>query len=153
MAFLVPVDINCWPFTAIDKFRTYGFEQYERLSITIPNEVNSSTRSTAVILWGSGDRIASADDNDGLEAEFNVWRNINLKMIFQGLARTNVHIKHFDPEQTVSMFNGEQQMVMANENYTNRVHHAQGGGKEKPNKIGKRWLPAPICRNKEFTGE
>lgn len=152
MAFLVPVpvDINCWSLTAIDKFKMYA-KQFEKLAITIPNSVNSSTQSTAVILWGSGDRIVK--DVDALEAEFNIWQNINLKMIFQGVARTNVHIKHFYPEHFVPMLNDEQQMLFAKQIRTNWVHHLEGDGKYKGHKKVQRWLPASPCRTKEFTGK
>lgn len=149
MAFLVPVDIDGWSLTAIEKFETYT-KQYEKLAITIPNSVSSSTRSTAVILWGSGDR--STSDSDALEAESNVWQNINLKMIFQGLARTNVHIEHF--EQFVPMLNdGQQQMLLAMQNHMKQIHHLQVDGKEKTHKKVQRWRPASPCRTKEFKGE
>lgn len=150
LAFLVPIDIHRWSLTAIDKFKAY-VQQFEKLAITIPNSVNSATRSTAVILWGSGHQ--STNDSDALEAEFNVWQNVNVKMIFQGLARTNVHIDHFDVQQSFPMLNDEPKMLLANHSHPNRTHHLQEDGKEKTRKRVQRWQPAPPCRTKEFAGK
>lgn len=148
LAFLGPVDINGWSLTAIDKFKTYA-QQFNNLAITIPNTVNPSAQSTAVILWGSRDK--STDDSDALKAEFNVWQNVNVKMIFQGLARTNVHIEHFDTDKSLPMLNDEPKL--AKHSHPNRMHHLPDDGKEKPHKKVHRWWPAPPCRTKEFTGE
>lgn len=143
MAFLFPIDSIEWSLTSIDKFKTYA-KQYEKLAVTIPNSINSSTRSTAVILWGSCDQ--SANESDALEAEFNVWQNISLKMIFQGLARSNVHIGCFSIENFVTLPNDECQVLSAKQN------HTEGNGKEKGLKKLQRWLPALPCRNKKFNG-
>lgn len=153
LAFLGPVDNNAWSLTAIDAFTTYCFKQHEKLAITIPNSITPSTRSTAVILWGSGDRSTIDTDSDALEAEFDVWRNINLKMIFQGLARTNVHIEYFNAEKCAPMPNDNQQkMLLPMQNHKNGLNR-QDDGKEKTHKKVQRWLPASPCPNKEFKGK
>lgn len=150
LAFLVPVHTNGWSSAAIDKFKAY-VQQFNNLAISIPNLVNASTHSTAVILWGSRDK--STNDSDALEAEFNVWQNVNVKMIFQGLARTNVHIGHFDTDKSLAMRDDESKMLVAKHNHPNRMHHLQDNGKEKPRKRVQRWRPALPCRTKEFTGK
>lgn len=151
LAFLVPVDSITWTLTAIDKFKTYA-KQFEKLTVTIPNFVNSSTRSTPVILWGSrGDFDAS----DALEAEFDVWRNINLQMIFQGVARTNISIERFSSEHFLSSANDNDvcQMMMPKQNHANQVDYFKENDKRNGRKKAVRWLPTSPCSDKEFTGK
>lgn len=151
LAFLVPIGGICWPLSAIDKFKTYA-SQFEKLAITIPNSINSFTQSTAVILWGFGNRNATGID--ALEADFDVWRNLNLKMIFQGLARSNVHIAHLDPEPFVPLLNDEHQFLVAKQNHMNWQRHIDDeDDKEKGREKVQRWLPAPPFRTKEFKGK
>lgn len=89
LAFIAPVSYY-WSHTSIDKFNEYA-QKYTALAITIPSVVNSATESTGVILWGFVDRKVNAS-----EANIDGWQNINLQMIFQGVARTIVDIDSFD---------------------------------------------------------
>lgn len=141
LAFVVPIDSICWSKTAIDKFKMYT-KQFEQLSITIPNSVNSCAKSTPVILWASCDRNASAID--ALDAKFDVWQNINLKMIFQGLARSNVHIAYLRQEKFGPLNNDN----IHHMSLTQQHHHTNAEHK----KI-QQWSPAPPFRSKEFKGK
>lgn len=153
LAFLIPIDSICWTLTAIDKFKAYG-RRFEKYAISIPHHVNQPTQSKAVVLWGlmRQDSETSEIETDDEEPRY-VWQNINLQMIFQGVARSIVHIKHLssgpampcplngNESQKESMFSqfGEHQQNEEND----KILHERVG----------RWLPAQQCRFKEFTGE
>lgn len=133
LAFVGPIDNVSWSNTAIDKFIAYT-NQFEKLAITIPISINSCAQSTPVILWVSCDR--DAIKIDALEAEYDTWQNVNLKMIFQGLARSNVHIAYLSPERLMPW-------------QTDDMKQLQNGTNRERKKV-QRWSPAPPVPSKEF---
>lgn len=135
--------------TATDKFKAYA-AQYKKYAISIPQAVDTSTPSTAVILWGS---MPLQNDDDNNEYDDHIWRNINLQMVFQGVARSLVHIESFNCE-----LNDKRPIeCIVEQNHAIVKHH--NGGKNKKSLKTKitRWLPAapgplPPCHSKVFTG-
>lgn len=136
MAFLVPIDCTCWSLTAIDKCKEYG-EKFKEFAISIPRAVDTSTRSTAVILWG-----LMRDENDANDR--TVWRNINLQMIFQGYARSIVHIEDLNSGFLMPRPNEIQSFEQQKQD--------DGANCKRLRKTPNRWLPPLPNRFKEFTG-
>lgn len=122
---------------AIDKFQEYC-ERFVGFAVTIPQWLISSSQSTGVILWGLELNISETDQY--------LWRNINLKMIFQGVALHTIHINfvdcHFMESMNVSSEMNNQQM---DANIIDNMN-------KKSMKIHQRWLPSQLPRSKEFTG-
>lgn len=151
LAFLIPVDCICWSQTAIEKFKTYA-EQFKEFAVSIPHTVDTSTRSTAVILWG-----LMRPQNDAYDADCNyVWRNINLQLIFQGVARAIVNIDQFKSNFPIPCLNDKSHIELTmKQNHTNVKRHQHGGanGRKKSCKnVPDQWLPALPCRSREITG-
>lgn len=98
MAFLAPIDNISWTWTPIDKFKQYS-EQFSGFAISQPRSIASATTSssTGVILWGLVQQNDVDDENDNtLDAhKVDSWRNINVQMIFQGIAQPTAHIELF----------------------------------------------------------
>lgn len=131
--------------TAIDKFKMYA-KHFEKYAITIPPTVHAPTESTAVILWGLIRQESEHSDDDEEKPNY-VWRNINLQMVFQGVARSVVHIKHLSFNSTMSWPKGD---VSPTGSLLNSSIDAKNG-KIPPKRVD-RWLPAQQCRAIEFTG-
>lgn len=147
LAFLVPVDCICWSLTAIDKFKMYA-EQFTEFAISSPHTtVNTSTTSTAVILWGLMRKQNDSCDIDGAPEVH--WQNINLKLIFQGIARSIVHIKYLQSDAIMPRQNEE--LSLLKRIHLNDERHVEIRSR-KSVKRANRWLPALPCRSKEFTG-
>lgn len=146
LAFLIPIDSICWTLTAIDKFKVYA-KQFEKYALSIPHTANVPTQSTAVILWGLMrlESQTSGTETDDEQPNY-VWRNINLQMVFQGVARSIVHIEHLCSDSATQWLysNGSQEKLASN-HVSEQQHDGENG------KID-RWLPAQQCRLKEFTG-
>lgn len=153
LAFLIPVDCICWSLTAIDKFKSY-VGQFKAFAITVPPTVDTSTRSTAVILWGLMHKQNDIIDIDAPEAI--VWRNINLQLIFQGVARSIVHIDHLSSNLFMPWLNDAhdepRNLSIIKRSHTNRKGQIHGVVSKKSCGKVNRWLPALPCRSKEFTG-
>lgn len=135
---------------AIEKFKTYAAE-FKEFAVSIPQTVNTSTRSTAVILWGlmrpQNDTTENDDDRN------YVWRNINLQMIFQGVARSIVNIEHFNSNFPIPWLNDKPHIELIEKQIHATVKHDGANGHKKSRKnVSHEWLPAPPCRSKEITG-
>lgn len=87
LAFIVPTNSSVWSLSANDKFIEYT-KHFNELAITIPTLASATSLSTAVILWGLRERRV-----DALEAGEDVWENLNLLLIFQGVARSTTDIE------------------------------------------------------------
>lgn len=123
LAFVAPPNTNNWSLTAIDKFNEYT-KRYTEFAITIPSVVTSSVISIGVILWG-----LNKPTDDALAKNEDAWENINLRLIFQGVARSTIDIDQF---QYLSKERVNFQMV---------------------NKHGSRWSAAGPCQSIEFIGK
>lgn len=151
LAFLIPIDSICWTLTAIDKFKVYA-KQFEKYAISIPHTVNTPAQSTAVVLWGlmREESETSGTETDDEQANY-VWRNINLQMIFQGVARSIVHIKHLSTDSPMAWLNGNESRGKSMQNDVSERQLDQKNGKILHKRVDQ-WLPAQQCRLKEFTG-
>lgn len=87
LAFIAPTNSTTWSSSANDKFIEYT-QRFDELAITIPSLASATSFSTAVILWGLQKRRLNA-----LEANEDDWENINLMLIFQGVARSTTDIE------------------------------------------------------------
>lgn len=87
LAFIAPTNSTNWSSLANDKFIEYT-QHFDDLAITIPSLASATSFSTAVILWGLRKRLVNA-----LEANEDDWENINLMLIFQGVARSTTDIE------------------------------------------------------------
>lgn len=90
------------------------------------------------------------NDTSEIDEHHNyVWRNINLQMIFQGVARSIVHIDQLSTDLSMPWLNGNE---MINQNHENYEHQHDGIKCRMLQKRVNRWLPALPCQSKEFTG-
>lgn len=90
LAFIAPTNSCSWSLSAIDKFIDYTNRFNRNLAITIPTVVSSATDSTGVILWGSMGQEKTAQETE------HIWKNINLQMIFQAVARSTIDLNIFN---------------------------------------------------------
>lgn len=146
LAFLIPIDSICWTSTAIEKFKSYA-NRYEEYALSMPDVVQPLTKSTAVILWGLMRQQSDTSDEDDAHVDY-VWQNINLQMIYQGVARSVVHIKHLSAGMPMPRLNANDFQKILTVNHIKQHQYDV--------EIGKRafqWLPAAQCQHKEFTGK
>lgn len=83
LAFVAPSGMNTWSLTAKDKFIEYC-KRFDELQMSVP-VLNSYSSSTPVVLWSIEKKQYSA-----LEPCKTVIRNINIDLIFHGVARSTV---------------------------------------------------------------
>lgn len=120
--------------------------------MTLPRLIAPSSQLTGVILWGLCENVGA------LVADHYIWLNINLQMIYQGVAKPTVHIEQFNRDFSLSI-NAQCEMNKQAMHQTNR-HECQMSadvvnGKtinRKKHRNDFRWLAAQLCRSKEFTG-
>lgn len=82
-----------------------------------------------------------------------VWRNINLQMIFQGVARSLVHIEDLNSGLPMPRPNEGHAIIEQQQQHQLKQGDGSTCHGKMPRKTKKRWLPALTCRDKEFTGE
>lgn len=127
-------------------------EQFEEIAISVPHTVDTSSGSTSVILWGL--KRQQNVTNERNEHQRYVWRNINLQMVFQGVARTIVHIEQLSTDFAMPRLNvNELQMFSTiNKNHGNAEHHRDVANCKMSHKKVNRWLPALASRAKKIEG-
>ncbi|XP_055313250.1 uncharacterized protein LOC129574801 [Sitodiplosis mosellana] len=90
LAFIAPTNSHtttAWSLSANDKFIEYT-KRFDELAISIPCLSSATSISTAVILWGLRQHRMNA-----LDATEDDWENLNLMLIFQGVARSITDIE------------------------------------------------------------
>lgn len=102
--------------------------------------------------------MRDTDENDGQDPDHSaVWQNINLQMIFQGVARSIVHIEYFSSGFPPPCSNDEPRIELMAKQIDRNVkqyQHDNAKAHQKSRKnLAHRWLPALLCRSKEITGK
>lgn len=147
----------CWSLTAIDKFKMYA-KQFKEFAISLPRPIDHTCAgSTPVILWGLMRRKNDISDGDEHDEQHNyVWRNINLQMVFQGVARSIVHVEQFNSDFSMQWLNDDNErhnISTTNGNHKNIEHQRNGTNYRMPHKKVNRWLPAVTSRSRKFIGK
>lgn len=126
--------------TAIDNFEEFADRSVE-LAISLPRLVGLSSHSTAVILWGSNEI-----NDSSVHEEYYAWRNINLQMIFQGIARPTVHIDLFNHD---FLLPADAKREMDQHMTKPRLKPSE----ETKHQHALHWLPSELCPFRQFNGK
>lgn len=155
LGFLAPTNNMSWSLTAIDTFKQYTDKRFIELAVTVPRSLAPSSKSTGVILWGLYER--NPEEVEALEADRYAWLNINLEMVFQGVAKPTVPIDQFNHDFLLST-NVQNEMSEQMKHQTNvecQLSAEDVKGKRinrKKSRKPYKWLPAEISRSKDFKG-
>lgn len=144
LAFIAPTNSTTWSLSANDKFIEY-IKRFDDLAITIPSLINATTLSTAVILWGRIRRhsLPNALDADGQDD----WENINLMLIYQGVARSITDIERIEHYSRVSQnFDRCKSVQMTDD----KIVQFENQTKIYSNK---KWPSVEPCTSKQFIGK
>lgn len=150
--------MNSWSLAAIEKFNSY-LERFGEFSISVPYVVGSTSKSTAVILWGLyAPRENTTDTMDALEPIYYAWQNISQRMVFQGLARSTVYIDYFNSVPSISIRIPDSEHTIApasaTQNKPSDGHDLNDSTRaHKKGKLSFGWLPAELPTNRKFTGK
>lgn len=151
LAFLAPTNNISWSSTANDTFRNYQ-DRFSELSVTVPRLMAPSSTSTGIILWGLRKNV---QDMNGLDADCSDWTNINLQMVYQGVAQPTVPIERFNdflPSEDVRSEMNKQMVHHMNDECQLSDETIKGANRKKVRKCVQ-WLPVQLSRSIEFTGK
>lgn len=141
LAFIAPTNATTWSLSANDKFIEYT-KRFDELAISIPCLASVTSISTAVILWGLRRRCRMNALEGTAEDD---WENLNLMLIFQGVARSITDIEIIEHLARAPMHFVECRTVQLTDDkvvqFKNQAKYSDW-----------RWLPAEPCTNKQFIG-